>query len=372
MPETLAEILDELTMPGQLFKKLDKDAVQCSACAHRCVLKPGQRGICNVRFNRDGVLRVPVGYVISAQTDPIEKKPFAHFLPGSDALSFGMVGCNFHCDFCQNWTTAQALCEPAAHLGPEYIRQITPEKMIAYGRQTGAQVVASTYNEPLITTEWAVEIFRQAKLAGMKCVYVSNGFATPEVLKYLLPHLDGFKIDLKSMQPEHYREMGGRLKPVLETIQEAVEAGLWVEVVTLLIPGFNDSREEMWETARFLTSVSPDIPWHVTAFHPDYKRRDVGSTPASTLRLAAEVGQEAGLRYVYAGNLSGRVGSLENTYCPYCQTLLIERRGFSILDYKITAAGKCPKCGTDIAGVWPDRPEEVNRGSWGLPRRVSW
>ena len=372
MMATLAEVLDELTVPGQLFKKLNEDKLQCLACAHRCVLKPGQRGICKVRFNEKGTLRVPWGYVVSIQTDPIEKKPFAHFMPGSDALSFGMLGCNFHCDFCQNWTTAQALNEPASRMGPEYLRRITPEQMIAYGRQTGAKVIASTYNEPLITTEWAVDIFKLAKQVGMKCVYVSNGYATPETLKYLLPHLDGYKIDLKSMQAAHYRELGGKLGPVLETIQNAVELGLWVEVVTLVIPEFNDSREELWEMARFITSVSPDIPWHVTAFHPDYKRTDVHSTPLSTLQLAAEIGQEAGLRYVYAGNLPGKVGSLENTYCPYCQTLLVERRGFSVTQYNITAAGKCPKCGTTIAGVWPEDPEEVNLGGWRLPRGIGW
>jgi len=372
MMATLAEVLDKLTVPGQLFKKLDEKSVRCLACAHRCVLKPGQRGICKVRFNKKGTLRVPWGYVSSLQTDPIEKKPFAHFMPGSNALSFGMIGCDFHCDFCQNWTTSQALSEPASRMGPEYIRRVTPEQVVAYGRQTGAKVIASTYNEPLITTEWAVDIFTLGKQAGMKCVYVSNGHATPEALKYLLPHLDGYKIDLKSMQASHYRELGGKLEAVLETIQSAVELGLWVEVVTLVIPEFNDSREELWEMARFLTSVSPDIPWHVTAFHPDYKRKDVHSTPVSTLQLAAEIGQEAGLRYVYAGNLPGRVGSLENTYCPYCQALLVERRGFSIAGYNITAAGRCPKCGTAIAGVWPDNPEDVNLGGWGLPRRIGW
>jgi len=163
-----------------------------------------------------------------------------------------------------------------------------------------------------------------------------------------------------------------RVEAVLETIQSAVELGLWVEVVTLVIPEFNDSREELWEMARFLTSVSPDIPWHVTAFHPDYKRKDVHSTTVSTLQLAAEIWQEAGLRYVYVGNLPGRVGSLENTYCPYGQALLVERRGFSIAGYNITAAGRCPKCGTAIAGVWPDNPEDVNLGGWGLPRRIGW
>jgi pyruvate formate lyase activating enzyme len=369
---TLSDRLDELTRPGELFTPLEEDALRCTACAHRCLIKPGRRGICKVRFNQDGELRVPWGYVAALQIDPIEKKPFAHFLPGADALTFGMLGCDFHCDFCQNWLTSQALRDPAADSSINYIQPITPEQMIQYALRSGAQVVVSSYNEPLITSEWAVSIFKEAKTAGLLCGFVSNGNATPEALDYLRPWLSGYKIDLKTMSDKHYRQLGGVLQHVLDAIQNAHKLGLWVEVVTLVIPGFNDSPEELWDAARFIRSVSADIPWHVTAFHPDYKMTDPPPTPPRALQQAAEIGQEAGLHYVYAGNLPGRVGPLENTYCPKCSALLIERRGYVVLDYRITAQGTCPECGTKIAGIWPEDPASVRLGGFGFPRRVKW
>ncbi len=366
----LVDRLDEMTVPGELFQPLEDGALRCTACAHRCLLKPGRRGICQVRFNRDGELRVPWGYVAALQVDPVEKKPFNHLLPGSDALTFGMLGCDFHCDFCQNWLTSQTLRDPRAGVDPEYLLHISPQRMAAYAQQHGAEVVVSSYNEPLITSEWAVGVFKEAKAAGLKCAYVSNGNATPEVLDYLRPVLDAYKVDLKTMQDRHYRQLGGVLQHVQDTIQRAVSLGLWVEVVTLVIPGFNDSPEELWDAARFLAAVSPDIPWHVTAFHPDYKMTDPPPTSARTLQQAAEIGQEAGLRYVYAGNLPGRVGSLEDTHCPHCFQPLIRRRGYTILEYRITAQGTCPKCGTRIPGVWPSQPDQVRLNGWGFPRRV--
>ncbi|MDT8898781.1 AmmeMemoRadiSam system radical SAM enzyme [Thermanaerothrix sp. 4228-RoL] len=367
---TLADRLDAMTRPGELYTRLEDGTVQCYACAHRCRIKPGRRGICQVRFNRDGVLYVPWGYVAALQVDPIEKKPFAHVLPGSEALTFGMLGCDFHCSFCQNWLTSQTLRDPAAGIPVESLLEITPEEMVNLARRSGAAAIVSSYNEPLITSEWAVAIFKQAREAGLLCAYVSNGNATPEVLQYLRPYLDAYKVDLKTMQDKQYRQLGGVLQHVLDTIKMAYDLGLWVEVVTLVIPGFNDSPEELWEAARFLVSVSPDIPWHMTAFHPDYKMTDPPPTPAKTLLRAAEIGQEAGLHFVYAGNLPGRVGSLENTYCPQCQALLIERRGYIILDYRLTAAGTCPQCGYKIPGIWPKDPREVRLHGWGYPRPV--
>ena len=366
----LREVLDQLTTRGELFTAESEQRVRCHACAHRCLLKPGQRGICKVRFNQDGELRVPFGYVLSAQTDPIEKKPFAHFYPGSDALTFGMVGCNFQCDFCQNWVSAQALREPLARISAEHLQPVSPQQLVHFARHSGAQAVVSSYNEPLITSEWAAAIFKEARQAGLKTAYVSNGFATRETLDYLLPYLDAYKIDLKCMREDGYRELGGRLQDVLDTIQRATELGLWVEVVTLVIPGFNDSAEELWDLSRFLVSVSRDIPWHVTAFHPDYHRLQTQATPASALQRAAEIGEEAGLRYVYAGNLPGKVGSLENTHCPQCHARLITRRGYTLEEYSLTAAGACPHCGAQIAGRWTENPAEVRLGGWGLPRRV--
>ena len=349
---SVQEKLDSLAKAGYLFSPEEGGAVRCQACAHRCRIQPGKRGVCLMRFNRGGQLFVPWGYVAAANVDPIEKKPFAHFLPGSDVLTFGMLGCNFHCDFCQNWVSSQTLRDPASDNSLAYIQQVSARDLVAYAVRSGAKAVASSYNEPLITSEWAIEIFKAAKEEGLRCAYVSNGYATPEVLHALQPYLDGYKIDLKCMTDAAYRELGGSLQVVLDTIRLARELGLWVEVVTLVIPGFNDSNEDLWEMARYLNSVSSDIPWHVTAFHPMYKLLDASATDSEALQRAAEIGQEAGLRYVYAGNLPGRVGSLEDTHCPKCQTALIQRTGYQVRSNRITAEGTCPDCGQKIAGVW--------------------
>lgn len=305
-----------------------------------------------MRFNKDGVLMAPWGYVAAANVDPIEKKPFMHFLPGADALTFGMLGCNFHCDFCQNWVSSQALRDPASEGSGAYIQEVSPRELVDYALRSGARIIASSYNEPLITSEWAIEIFKLAKRDGLRTVYVSNGFATPEVLHALQPVLDGYKVDLKCMTDEKYRSLGGRLQTVLDTIQLAHDLGMWVEVVTLVIPGFNDGNDELWESARFLMSVSPDIPWHVTSFYPTYKHLEGERTSAEILQRAAEIGQEAGVKYVYAGNLPGKVGSLEDTHCPSCGQRLIHRSGFFVIENRVTAAGFCPNCAEKIAGIW--------------------
>lgn len=367
---TVAELLDSFTVEGELYEKFADGSVRCFACGHRCLIRPGKRGICKVRFNQEGFLRVPYGYVSGLQVDPIEKKPFFHFLAGSDALTFGMLGCDFHCSFCQNHLTSQFLRDPASSLAASYIRKVSPEQMVRLALESGAEVIASSYNEPLITSEWAVAIFRQAVQAGLKCVYISNGNATPEVLEYLRPYVRGYKIDLKTMQDRQYRRLGGVLQHVLDSIKLAYELGFWVEVVTLVIPGFNDSTDELMDAARYIVSVSPDIPWHVTAFHPDYKMIDPPPTPVRTLLRAAEIGQEAGLHFVYAGNLPGRVKDYESTFCPQCQTLLIGRQGYTLFEYQLTAEGKCPKCGSVIPGVWSDQPQDVRLGGWGLPRAI--
>lgn len=349
---SLAERLDVLSQPAWLAAAQDDQTLICHACAHRCHIKPGKRGVCRVRFNKAGVLMAPWGYVAAANVDPIEKKPFMHFLPGADALTFGMLGCNFHCDFCQNWVSSQALRDPASEGSGAYIQEVSPRELVDYALRSGARIIASSYNEPLITSEWAIEIFKLAQQAGLRTVYVSNGFATPEVLHALQPVLDGYKVDLKCMTDEKYRSLGGRLQTVLDTIQLAHDLGMWVEVVTLVIPGFNDGNDELWESARFLVSVSPDIPWHVTSFYPTYKHLEGERTSAEILQRAAEIGQEAGLKYVYAGNLPGKVGSLEDTHCPRCGQLLIHRSGFSVIENRVTAAGSCPHCGEKIAGIW--------------------
>ncbi len=364
---TTAQVLDELTTEGALYKRLPDEAVRCFACGHRCLIRPGRRGICQVRFNEGGMLRVPWGYVAALQADPIEKKPFNHVLPGTTALTFGMLGCDFHCGYCQNWFTSQALRDPASDTSVSLIRRISPAQMVEVARRRRASVVVSSYNEPLITSEWAVAIFKEAKAAGLKCAYVSNGNNTPEVMEYLRPYLDAYKVDLKSMNDKNYRKLGGTLQNTLDGIQRAHQMGLWVEVVTLVIPGFNDSNEELWEAARFLASLSPDIPWHVTAFHRDYKMTDHKDTEARTLQRAAEIGREAGLHFVYAGNLPGRVGEYEDTACPTCSEVLIRRTGYIVTEYRLTPAGTCPKCGTEIPGLWPADPSQVPLYGYGLP-----
>ena len=369
MPD-LGKALDMLTSQGELYEKLEDGTVRCSACAHRCLIRPGKRGICQVRFNDDGMLRVPWGYVAALQADPIEKKPFSHVLPGTTALTFGMLGCDFHCDYCQNWLTSQVLRDPAASIAGNLIRQISPDEMVKAARRAGADVLVSSYNEPLITSEWSISIFKKARESGYKCAFVSNGNATAEALEYLRPWLDAYKVDLKTMQEKNYRRLGGVLKHVLATIEKAHALGLWVEVVTLIVPGFNDSNEELYDAARFLRSVSADIPWHVTAFHPDYKMTDRDYTPAQTLVRAAEIGREAGLNYVYAGNLPGNVGEYESTHCPRCNKILVRRRGYVVQSYSITEDGKCPQCGTEIAGVWPTEIRNVHLHGHGTPFRV--
>lgn len=368
--ETIGEVLDQLTIEGELYEALDDKSVRCYACGHRCLIRDGRRGICQVRFNQGGKLYVPWGYVAALQIDPIEKKPFFHVLPGADALTFGMLGCDFHCEYCQNYLTSQAMRDPASDVALQLVRRISPEQIIRYALRGGAEVIASSYNEPLITSEWAVSIFRLAQDQGLKCVYVSNGNATPEVLDYLRPYLVAYKVDLKTMQDRQYRQLGGVLDHVLDTIRRAHALGLWVEVVTLVVPGFNDSNAELMDAARFIRSVSPDIPWHVTAFHPDYKMTDPPPTSVKTLLRAAEIGQEAGLNYVYAGNIPGRVGEYESTYCPQCRAKLVERYSYVIHGYQITGAGACPKCGTPIPGVWPQSPQRVRQGGYGMPRPV--
>jgi pyruvate formate lyase activating enzyme len=364
---SIGEVLDRLTVTGELYAKQADGSVRCYACGHRCQIRPRRRGICQVRFNAGGELRVPFGYVAALHSDPIEKKPFSHVLPGSNALTFGMLGCDFHCGFCQNWYTSQAMRDPLSNESVQLIRKISPAQMVEAARRTQASVVVSSYNEPLITSEWAVAIFKEAKTAGLKCAYVSNGNNTPEVMEYLRPYLDAYKVDLKSMNDKNYRKLGGVLQNTLDGIKRAREMGLWVEVVTLVVPGFNDSNEELWDAARFLTGLSPDIPWHVTAFHKDYKMTDPDNTDAHTLQRAADIGREAGLHFVYAGNLPGRVGEYEDTFCPGCSQPVVRRTGYRVREYRITAQGICPKCGTRIPGVWPENPGDVQLNGFGSP-----
>lgn len=344
----LEALLRTMTRPGELCEELDGHMVRCVACAHRCLIADGHAGVCRVRFNAGGRLLVPAGYAAGLQADPIEKKPFYHALPGSLALSFGMLGCDLHCAYCQNWITSQTLRDPEAGAG---ISRVSAKQIVAAARRCGALSVSSTYNEPLITAEWAVEVFRPARDAGLATSFVSNGHATPEALDYLRPWLDFYKVDLKSLNPRNYRDLGGKLDAVLETITSLWERGLWVEIVTLVVTDFNDSEAELRDIARFIQGVSPDIPWHVTAFHADYRMADRDDTDARQIIRAAEIGHEEGLSFVYAGNRPGSVTRHENTWCPGCGKLLIERAGFHVLQNNLTH-GACPKCSRRIAGIW--------------------
>jgi pyruvate formate lyase activating enzyme len=505
-PSPLADLLARRTREGDLYEKLAEDRVRCFACGHRCLIPPGRDGVCRVRFNEGGTLKVPFGYVGAVHVDPVEKKPFFHALPGARALSFGMLGCDYHCGYCfvpgttvatttgartieslfaggepvletageavavrprvdvvthrgrsravrgvfrheyrgplmvlslsgggeirstpeheflvsaraargvppptffvpasaitpefdllepasdgafrkrrledtrvveyagpvynleveedqtylvegaavhncQNWLTSQALRDPRAVVPPQ---EMSAPDLVALAGRHGARIVTSTYNEPLITSEWAVAVFREARAAGLICSYVSNGNGTPEVLDYIEPWVSLYKVDLKSFRDRHYRELGGTLERVLSTIRSLHQRGIWLEVVTLLVPGFNDSDEELADIARFLASVSRDIPWHVTAFHKDYKMTGPADTGVSTLLRAAEIGAREGLHFVYAGNIPGAVGEWEDTRCPACRAVVIERRGFRVVSNRIPD-GICPSCGTRVPGFW--------------------
>ena len=349
---TLAEVLAHETREGELFERLPDGRLRCYACGHCCPLPEGAIGVCKVRFNEGGRLFVPWGYVGGVQCDPIEKKPFFHVHPGALAYSFGMLGCDLHCSYCQNWVTSQALRDPAAVAPP---LGATPEGLVEDALRLHARVMVSTYNEPLITSEWAVAVFKEAKAAELTTGYVSNGNGTPQVLEYLRPWVDLYKVDLKSFDDRHYRQLGGRLQPILDTIRRLHAMEFWVEIVTLLISGFNDSRDEIERLTSFIASVSPDIPWHVTAFHADYKMTDPPNTTADMLIEAAAVGRANGLRYVYAGNLPGRVGGLEDTCCQTCGDVLVARYGYHIRDYRITADGRCPSCAAIVPGRWGAR-----------------
>ena len=344
-------LLDRFTVPRTELARLEPSgALRCVACAHRCtLLADDARGVCRLRRRQAASIAVPWGYVAGVAVDPIEKKPFFHFLPGARALSFGMLGCNFRCAFCQNWHSSQTLRDPQASSG---VHAVGADELVGMAQEQRCPVITSTYNEPLITSEWAHEVFALAREAGLKTTYVSNGYATQEVLEYLAPVLDGMKVDLKAFQPSTYAMLGGKLEPVLETIRALHARRIWVEIVTLVVPGLNDSAQELADIAEFIASVSESIPWHVTAFHPDYEMADRPPTDVPSLAQAAEAGRRAGLKFVYAGNLAGRTGELEDTRCSACGATVIRRRGFTVLEIRLGSGGTCPSCSASLPGVW--------------------
>src|SRR5262245_37846190 len=286
---TLRDVVYENVHEGELYEKLDRSRVRCFACGHCCPIPEGQPGVCKVRYNRGGTLYVPWGYAGVVQCDPIEKKPFFHAYPGALAYSFGMLGCDLHCSYCQNWVTSQALRDPKAVVPP---LGAAPQRLVQQALQQGAKVLVSTYNEPLITSEWAVAVFKEARAAGLLTAFVSNGNGTPQVLEYLRPWVDLYKVDLKSFDDRHYHQLVGRLQPILDTIRQLHAMGFWLEIVTLVISGFNDSDDELRRLTEFIASVSIDIPWHATAFHKDYQMTDPDNPSAQTLMRAMEIGKD--------------------------------------------------------------------------------
>jgi pyruvate formate lyase activating enzyme len=336
---------------AMLVRNTDSETLQCQVCEHSCMLGPGKIGICGVRKNIDGKLYLTVyGDAIATHIDPIEKKPLFHFLPGSDALSIGTYGCNMRCRWCQNWELSQ-IRNPDQMINTRYSRHFSPEELVSIAQKRHSQSIAYTYNEPTVFFEYTYDVVKLAKANGIKNVYVSNGYMSLECIEVLSPYLDAINVDLKGFTDELYkRYTGARLGPVKRNIEViSGETDIWIEVTTLVIPDLNDSDSELRTAAEWLVSVNPDIPWHVSAFHPNYQMLDRRRTPSATLERAYQIGKDAGLHHVYVGNI--RDPGKENTYCPECATKLIERFGYSTRVLWSTP-GKCPSCGAQIAGVW--------------------
>jgi pyruvate formate lyase activating enzyme len=331
-------------------KPLRGQSVQCTACEHWCAIPPGEAGRCNVRLNRDGqLLSLVYGRAAAAHVDPVEKKPLFHFLPTQPIFSIGTLGCNFHCSFCQNWNISQPGDSVQGHyrLG----QNLPPAEIVEICRQRQIPMIAYTYNEPTVFFEYTLDTAKLAVEYEIRNVYVSNGFQTLEAIDAIAPYLHAINVDLKSFNDTFYRETcSGRLKPVLRNIEYLVhQTETWVEVTTLVVPGMNDSETELRDIAQFLASVSPDLPWHISAFHPDYQVQDRPATPRQSLERAYAIGIDAGLHYVYVGNLMDAARA--NTYCPQCGENLIHRMWYQVR-MKWKEPGVCGACGLAVPGVW--------------------
>ncbi|MCK4277654.1 MAG: AmmeMemoRadiSam system radical SAM enzyme [Desulfurellaceae bacterium] len=328
-----------------LYKKLSENKARCDLCNHRCVIKEGERGVCGVRENRKGTLYTLVyGKAIANHIDPIEKKPFFHFLPASLCYSIATVGCNFTCLHCQNAEISQY---PKEHNGEIIGFDLSPEQIVKEAKENGCKSISYTYTEPTIFFEYALDTMKLAKEEGMKNTFVTNGFMTKEAIDMMQPYLDAANIDLKSYSERFYHTVcGGRLKPVLENIEYMKKKDIWVEVTTLVIPDMNDDPMQIISIAQFIKDIDPGIPWHISRFYPAYKLQEIPPTPAKTLINIRQMGLQVGLRYVYLGNVPGE-GDGENTYCYSCHKLLIKREGFSVFENHIKD-GKCSFCGAKI------------------------
>lgn len=346
--QTFGRVGNGAAREALLYERRPDGTAVCGLCAHRCVIRAGRAGICRVRENRNGRLVTLVAdRVVAENIDPIEKKPFFHFLPGSFSYSVATAGCNFHCLFCQNWEISQW---PQATRGRVPGAKTSPAEIVESARMSGCDSIAYTYTEPTVFFELALETSRLAAAAGLRNVFVTNGYMTPEALDLIAPVLHGANVDLKSFSDRYYRKVCGALRqPVLDTIVALRRHGIWVEVTTLLVPGANDSDRELAEMADWLSCVDRDMPWHLSAFFPAHKMLDVPPTPLATLQRAAEIGRAAGLRYVYTGNVQD--GAQETTACWQCGRRVLERRGFVVLRSHL-AAGCCRDCQAAIGGVW--------------------
>ncbi len=342
---------------AKLYKKLENNAVRCTACKHYCIIPEGKTGICSIRGNENGKLYLYTYATPAAiAIDPIEKKPLFHYKPGTKVFSIGTFGCNFRCSFCQNWDLSQfpkaeakRTAERAKVLIKRNSTKLSPEEAVEKAILYGCQGIAYTYNEPVIWSEYAESIAEKAKKQGLFNVFVSSGYETEEALDFL-KHIDAYNIDLKGFTERFYKEIcGTKLENVLDTIKSIYKRKKWIEITTLIIPEENDGEEELRNIARFIKELSPKIPWHISAFHPDYKMLNKPRTPLSSLEKAYRIGKEEGLEYIYIGNVIGN--EKENTYCPKCNTLLIRRYGFEVLENNIIA-GHCPKCSYEIAGIF--------------------
>jgi pyruvate formate lyase activating enzyme len=332
-----------------LYEKLDNRMVHCYLCAHQCKIADSKFGFCGVRENAGGVLYTHAyGHVVAAQIDPIEKKPLYHFLPGSKSFSIAVAGCNFRCGFCQNWEISQAPIrgeQVNGLLGEEF----TPQDLVGEALNNGCQSISYTYTEPTIFFEYALETAKLAKARGLKNVFVTNGYMTSNCLKEIAPFLDAVNVDLKFFKDSSYKKICfASLVPVLDSIKLMNDLGLWLEITTLVIPGVNDSDEELKDIAKFIFNVSKDIPWHVSRFHPDYGFTGYTTTPEETLKRAQAIGESAGLKFVYAGNVYGWGN---DTFCPFCKKLLIKRDALSIMEYNIQV-GKCVHCKNTVPGLF--------------------
>lgn len=332
---------------AMLYDRLENKRVRCQLCAHRCLIQEGHRGLCGVRENQEGTLYSLVyGRPISMAVDPVEKKPLFHFYPGSTAFSIATLGCNFRCRFCQNAEISQWPRERGTIVG----EHVPPEVVVRQAQKHHSRSIAYTYTEPTVFTEYAYDIAVLARQEGIANIYVTNGYMTAEMLDAFFPYLDAANVDLKSFRDEFYKEQcGAKLQPVLDSLKKMVQQGVWVETTTLIIPGLNDSEEELREIARFIVQeMGPQVPWHISRFIPHYQMTDRPPTPLATLHRAREIGYAAGLHYVYEGNVPGSGG--EDTLCPQCGETVIRRYGFFI-ERMALRAGRCAHCGTAIEGV---------------------